>query len=169
MGEICPRSDPYIAHMRCYLGPLKLKYKYLFSQCTTGYTIWDNFNFPMLNPHWQLCKYGPHLWLAASRTSQRLLRFEPWGDLIGSWDCLDMSQYVAVVQCIHYSCIGTFEFQAMQSKGRTINDLGGLGQRIRVEFFFLANRLMRFFPWPTGWVAVKFLFSGFCPGPPPNH
>ncbi len=45
MGEICPRSDPDIAHMRYYLGPLKLKY-----------------NFPMLNPHWQLCKYGPHLW-----------------------------------------------------------------------------------------------------------
>ena len=34
---------------------------YLFSQCTTRYEIWDNFNFPMLNPHWQLCKYGPHL------------------------------------------------------------------------------------------------------------
>ncbi len=30
MGEICPRSDPDIAHMG-------------------------------LNPHWQLCKYGPHL------------------------------------------------------------------------------------------------------------
>ena len=54
MGEICPRSDPDIAHMRYYLGPL-------FSQCTTGYEIWDNFNFPMLNPNWQLCKYGPHL------------------------------------------------------------------------------------------------------------
>ncbi len=26
MGEICPRSDPDIAHMRYYLGPLKLKY-----------------------------------------------------------------------------------------------------------------------------------------------
>ncbi len=26
-GEICPRSDPDIAHMRYYLGPLKLKYK----------------------------------------------------------------------------------------------------------------------------------------------
>ncbi len=25
MGEICPRSDPDIAHMRYYLGPLKLK------------------------------------------------------------------------------------------------------------------------------------------------
>ncbi len=24
-GEICPRSDPDIAHMRYYLGPLKLK------------------------------------------------------------------------------------------------------------------------------------------------
>ena len=59
MGKICPRSDPDIAHMRYYLGPLKLN---LISQCTTGYEIWDNFNFPMLNPHWQLCKYGPHLW-----------------------------------------------------------------------------------------------------------
>ncbi len=28
MGEICPRSDPDIAHMRYYLGPLKLKYGY---------------------------------------------------------------------------------------------------------------------------------------------
>ncbi len=27
MGEICPRSNPDIAHMRYYLGPLKLKYK----------------------------------------------------------------------------------------------------------------------------------------------
>ncbi len=26
MGEICPRSDPDIAHMRYYLGPLKSKY-----------------------------------------------------------------------------------------------------------------------------------------------
>ncbi len=34
-----------------------------FSQCTTGYEIWNNLNFPMLNPHWQLCKYGPHLYL----------------------------------------------------------------------------------------------------------
>ncbi len=51
MGEICPRSHPDIAHMRYYLGP----------QCTTGYEIQDNLNFPMLNPHWQLCKYGPHL------------------------------------------------------------------------------------------------------------
>ncbi len=25
LGEICPRSDPDIAHMRYYLGPLKLK------------------------------------------------------------------------------------------------------------------------------------------------
>ena len=28
MGETCPRSDPDIAHMRYYLGLLKLKYKY---------------------------------------------------------------------------------------------------------------------------------------------
>ncbi len=27
MGEICPRSDPDIAHMRYYLGPLDLKYR----------------------------------------------------------------------------------------------------------------------------------------------
>ncbi len=54
-GEICPRSDPDIPDMRYYLGPQKLKYD-LFLQCTTGYEIWDNFNFPMLNPHWQLCK-----------------------------------------------------------------------------------------------------------------
>ncbi len=27
MEEICPRSDPDIAHMKYYLGPLKLKYK----------------------------------------------------------------------------------------------------------------------------------------------
>ena len=26
-GEICPRSNPDIAHMRYYHGPLKLKYK----------------------------------------------------------------------------------------------------------------------------------------------
>ena len=65
MGEICQRSDPDIAHVSSsapiicrvaidYIGPL-------FSQCTTGYEIWDNFNFPILNPHWQLCKYGLHL------------------------------------------------------------------------------------------------------------
>ncbi len=23
--------------------------------------IWKHFNFPMLNPHWPTCKYGPHL------------------------------------------------------------------------------------------------------------
>ena len=28
MGEICQRSDPDIAHIRYYLGPPKLKYKY---------------------------------------------------------------------------------------------------------------------------------------------
>ncbi len=33
MGEICPWSDPYIAQMRYYLGPLKLKYK-----CVMTYT-----------------------------------------------------------------------------------------------------------------------------------
>ncbi len=54
VGEICPRSDPDIDHMRYYLDPLKLK-------CTIGYGISDNYNFPMLNPHRQLCKYGPHL------------------------------------------------------------------------------------------------------------
>ena len=52
IGEICPRSDPDITHMRYYLSPSKLKYKYsvcndLFSHCTTGYDNWDNFNFPM--------------------------------------------------------------------------------------------------------------------------
>ncbi len=31
MGEICPRSDPDIAHMRYYLSPLKLKYKYVMT------------------------------------------------------------------------------------------------------------------------------------------
>ncbi len=36
---------------------------YLFPQCTIGYGIWDNFNFPMLNPHRQLCKHGPHFFL----------------------------------------------------------------------------------------------------------
>ncbi len=55
LGKICPGSDPDIADMIYYLGPFK------FSQCTIGYEIWDNFNFPMLNHHWQLCKYGPHL------------------------------------------------------------------------------------------------------------
>ncbi len=43
MGEICQRSDPDIAHVSYYLG------------------FWDNFNFSMLNPHRQLCTYGPHL------------------------------------------------------------------------------------------------------------
>ena len=39
----------------------------LFPQCTTGYEIWDNLHFPMLNPHRQLCKYGPHLiWLLSA-------------------------------------------------------------------------------------------------------
>ncbi len=28
MGEICQWSDPDIAHMRYYMGPLKLKYMY---------------------------------------------------------------------------------------------------------------------------------------------
>ena len=33
----------------------------LLPQCTTGYGMWDNFDFPTLNPHRQPCKYGPHL------------------------------------------------------------------------------------------------------------
>ncbi len=65
---------------------------------------------------------------------------------------------------------------------------GGLRQRIRVEFFFLTKRLMRFFSWPTCWwiwswvffssrllswvffptqVAVKFFFP-LLPEPPPQ-
>ncbi len=31
-----------------------------------GYNIWGHFNFPMLNPHWPVCKYGPHLCLQVS-------------------------------------------------------------------------------------------------------
>ena len=47
MGEICPRSNPDIAHMKYSIYPLKL--------------ILDYLNFPMFNPHRQDCKYGPHL------------------------------------------------------------------------------------------------------------
>ncbi len=31
MGESCPRSDPDIAHMRYYVGPVKLKYVMTYS------------------------------------------------------------------------------------------------------------------------------------------
>ncbi len=46
----------------------------LFSHCTTGYKIWDNFNFPMSNPHWQLCKYGPHLGVSGCVEKCRLCK-----------------------------------------------------------------------------------------------
>ncbi len=52
-GKICSRSDPDIAHMKYSIDPLKLMYK--------GHMILDHLNFPMLNPHRQVCKYGPHL------------------------------------------------------------------------------------------------------------
>ena len=64
MGGICLRSDSDIAYMRYYLDPLKLKYKCVMTYAYNvplGIGIWDNFNIPMLNPHRQLCKYGPHL------------------------------------------------------------------------------------------------------------
>ena len=47
-GEICPRSDPDIANMRYYNVPGPSKVEIYF-------------NFPISNPHRQLCKYGPHL------------------------------------------------------------------------------------------------------------
>ena len=64
LGEICPRSDPDISHMRDYLEPLKLHYivcNDLYLYHIKGYGIWNHFNFPMLNPHRETCKYGPHL------------------------------------------------------------------------------------------------------------
>ena len=54
MGVNCPRSDPDIIRRGHCLGP------YMYT-CTEGYNIWGHLNFPMLNPHWQVCKYGPHL------------------------------------------------------------------------------------------------------------
>ena len=60
------------------------------------------------------------------------------------------------------------------NKGQTINDLGGLGQRIRVEFFFPDQPADEFF-FPSGllgWfffpgrVAVEFFFLAFARPPP---
>ncbi len=61
MGEICPRSDPDIAHMKYSIDPLKLIYNDLLLECIKGHMILDYLNFPMLNSHRQVCKYGPHL------------------------------------------------------------------------------------------------------------
>ncbi len=44
LGEICPRSDPDIAHMLYYLGPLKLKYKYFLIVYQRG-NGFGNINF----------------------------------------------------------------------------------------------------------------------------
>ncbi len=41
---------------KCYIV-----YNDLLLQCTKGHMILDYLNFPMLNPHRQDCKYGPHL------------------------------------------------------------------------------------------------------------
>ena len=43
-GEICPRSDPDIAHMWYYLGPLKLKYRYFIRNPATVWPAWVRFS-----------------------------------------------------------------------------------------------------------------------------
>ena len=48
-----------------------------------------------------------------------------------------MLKQLKSVVCIELSCLDALSSLLMAAKGRTINDLGGgLGQRIRVEFFF---------------------------------
>ncbi len=32
----------------------------MYKLCVMTYT--NSTNFPMLNPHWPVCKYGPHIW-----------------------------------------------------------------------------------------------------------
>ncbi len=54
-GENLPKVRSRYCPYEILPGPSKV-------ESTTGYEIWDNLNFPMLNPHWQLCKYGPHLY-----------------------------------------------------------------------------------------------------------
>ncbi len=63
LGEICPRSDPDIAHMKYYLDPIKLIYKTL------------------LDTHLQVCKYGPCAPLAQDQnpwTMQKIENLDYW-------------------------------------------------------------------------------------------
>ncbi len=53
-----PRVDiqQFDFRTRCYI-----MYNDLLSWYSKGHMKLDQFNFPMLNPHRQVCKYGPHL------------------------------------------------------------------------------------------------------------
>ena len=137
MGEICPRSDPNITHMRYYLVPLKLKHRWFIQQCTIRYGIWDSFDFPMLNPHRQLCKYGPHLRQISQLFLYRYIKQVP-GDF-------DVFQYFTPKE----SCIIFLQFDNPQSccpdcvrlckiQGPACRDF------VKYFFLFLSNKTSNF-------------------------
>ena len=66
-GQCCLSVCPYIGgnlpKVRSRYFPYGILPGPYFHSIPKGEMVFANLIFPMLNPHRQLCKYGPHLWL----------------------------------------------------------------------------------------------------------
>ncbi len=77
------------------LEPLLNNHTMEYLRCI-AFGIWDNFNFPMLNPHRQLCKYGPHTFLIFSYSWDVTCQFIKCFPPFEKWPKNDMKSMMAL-------------------------------------------------------------------------